>query len=86
MEASYIGRAIITTDVPGCRDAVINNKTALIIPAKNSIKLSEAIERLIRDNELRNNLGINASIHAKKNFSLIKIVNQHIALYHLLSK
>ena len=47
MEASSSGRPIITTNVPGCRDAIINNLTGLLVPVCNSKSLSEAIINLL---------------------------------------
>ena len=34
VEAAAAGRAVVTTDVPGCRDAIIVNKTGLLVPLK----------------------------------------------------
>ena len=34
LEAAAASRAIVTTDVPGCRDAIIHNKTGLLVPKK----------------------------------------------------
>ena len=44
MEAAAAGRAVVTTDVPGCRDAIIPNKTGLLVPVKDSKALANAIE------------------------------------------
>ncbi|KAB1852704.1 glycosyltransferase family 4 protein [Acinetobacter tandoii] len=40
-EAMAIGRAIITTDVPGCRETVIQNRNGFIIPRWDSKALAE---------------------------------------------
>ena len=39
--------ALDTTDVPGCRDAIINNITGILVPPKNSDLLANAIQHLI---------------------------------------
>ena len=44
MEASACGRPSITTNVPGCKDAVVNNYTGILIPVKNSRKLANEIK------------------------------------------
>jgi glycosyltransferase involved in cell wall biosynthesis len=35
LELPACGRAVITTDVPGCRDAIIPNVTGLLVPVRN---------------------------------------------------
>ena len=53
MEAASLGLPVITTDVPGCRDAVIKNVTGILVPAKDEIKLANAIKKLFEDVNLR---------------------------------
>ena len=43
MEAASFGLPVITTKVPGCEDAVVDQHTGLIVPAKDSIALAKAI-------------------------------------------
>ncbi len=42
-EAMAVGRAVITTDVPGCRETVVHNHNGLLIPPHNSEALAEAM-------------------------------------------
>ena len=53
IEAAACGRAIVTTDVPGCREIVKINIMAFST-SKNAKLLAEAILDLINDNSLRN--------------------------------
>lgn len=57
IEASASGLPCITTDVAGCREAVVNGETGLIVPARNAAKLAEAIAKLASDPELRREMG-----------------------------
>ena len=43
LEAAAVGRPVITTDVPGCRDAIIPNKTGLLVPMKDPLTLAEKL-------------------------------------------
>ncbi|REL31567.1 glycosyltransferase family 4 protein [Thalassotalea euphylliae] len=43
LEAMAIGRPILTTDVPGCRDTVINGKNGKLVPSKNVDALANAM-------------------------------------------
>ena len=46
MEVAAFGLPVITTDIPGCRDAVIKNKTGLLVPVGDHLKLAEAIKTI----------------------------------------
>lgn len=46
-EAMAVGRAVITTNVPGCRDTVENEVNGFLIEAKNSIQLAAAMMKFI---------------------------------------
>lgn len=81
IEASASGRAIVTTDNPGCLEAVIPDKTALIAKMRDIDSLVKSIKKLIKDNQLRNNLGQNARNHAEKNFDITDVVNAHFKIY-----
>jgi len=48
LEAMSMGRPIITTDAPGCRETVINGENGFLIPIKDSDKLADAMETFIR--------------------------------------
>ncbi|MCH1993726.1 glycosyltransferase, partial [Achromobacter xylosoxidans] len=51
IEAAACGRAVVTTDVPGCRDAIDPGKTGLLVPVRDPQALAERefnIERVAR--------------------------------------
>jgi glycosyltransferase involved in cell wall biosynthesis len=60
LEAASCGRALIATDVPGCRELVIDGENGLLVPARDAKSLADAIERLVNDAELRVELGVGA--------------------------
>ncbi|GAA4333670.1 glycosyltransferase family 4 protein [Pigmentiphaga soli] len=53
LEAMAMGRPIITTNVPGCRETVQHGINGLLVPHKNVPQLAEAMEQLIIAPELR---------------------------------
>lgn len=53
LEAMAMSRPIITTNVPGCRETVIDGVNGLLVPAKDAIALADAMEQLGRDHDLR---------------------------------
>ena len=81
IEAASCGRAIITTDHPGCRDAVIKNKTGILIPIKDSEKLADQIEYLSLNHNLRKSMGVEGRRLAESQFSINLVVEKHMKIY-----
>ncbi len=81
IEAAAASRAVVTTDIPGCRDAIIPNKTGLLVPAKNPQKLADALQWLIENPEARNGMGKAGREFAEKEFPIEKIVQCHMNIY-----
>ncbi len=86
VEAAAAGRAVVTTDVPGCRHAIIPNKTGLIVPVKDSEKLANAIQWLIEHPKERVAMGKAGRKFAEKEFFIEKIVQHHLDIYENLIK
>ena len=81
IEAAACGRAIVTTDVPGCRDAIEPNVTGLLVPVNDATSLADEIERLLNDVELRQSMGAAGRILAEKEFGIEKVVEAHLIIY-----
>jgi len=81
MEAAACGRAVITTDVPGCRDAIEQGVTGDLVPARNAKALAAAVELLIKDSALRQRMGRAGRDLAEREFSIDKVVNAHFDIY-----
>lgn len=81
IEAAAASRAVITTDVPGCRDAIEPYVTGLLVPVKNKNALADAIQDLIEDPQKRISMGKEGRKLAEKEFIIEKIVNAHIDIY-----
>lgn len=69
VEAASCGLPIVATDVPGCRSCVIPEQTGFLVPAQDSIALTQALEILIQDSDLRSQFGQSARTFALKTFS-----------------
>ena len=81
IEAAAAGRAVVTTDVAGCRDAVIPNKTGLLVPAKDPQKLANALQWLLEHPQERIAMGKEARKFAEKEFSIDTVVQNHLHIY-----
>ena len=47
LEAACLGKPIITTDVPGCRETVIHNFNGYLCEAKNAYNIADKMQRMI---------------------------------------
>ena len=81
IEAAAAARAIVTTNHTGCKDAIIPNKTGLLVPIKNPKKLADAILFLIKNPKTRISMGLAGRKFAKENFGIEKIVQSHMEIY-----
>lgn len=81
VEAAACGRSVVTTDVPGCRDAITVNETGLLVPPRDSSALADAIQSLLENVELRREMGTAGRKLAEKAFAINIIVEQHMAIY-----
>lgn len=58
LEAAACGRAIVTTDVPGCREVVTHGVNGFLVPAQDPEALATAILMLLSDPALRSRMGM----------------------------
>lgn len=81
LEAAACARAIVTTDVPGCRDVVAPGEEGLLVPVRDATALADAIERLLGDAALRARMGARARARAERELGVERVVAAHLALY-----
>lgn len=84
MEAAACGRALIASDVPGCREIVIHEQTGLLFAVDNATALADAMERLATAPELRARYAIAARTLVVEKFAADIIGAQTVALYRRL--
>jgi len=83
-EAAACGRAVVTTDVPGCRAAIIPGETGLLVKVKDAVSLADAIHELLINNQLRKDFGSAGRQLAEREFDITAIVKQHLVVYETL--
>ncbi|MBL0768205.1 glycosyltransferase family 4 protein [Sphingopyxis sp. XHP0097] len=81
IDASAAGRASVTSDVPGCRDAIVDGVTGILCPAKNGAALADAIDKLILDRNLCIAMGKAARRHAETHFDVREVTARHLEIY-----
>lgn len=85
IEATAVGRPVITCDSTGCRDTVIDCKTGFLVPVKDSMVLAEKLKVLFDDTSLRQEMGRNARSFAEEVFSLEDVIEAHLKIYNSLN-
>jgi glycosyltransferase involved in cell wall biosynthesis len=81
IEAAACGRAVVTTDVPGCRDAITPGVTGLLVPVRNAAALAEAIATLLQDPPRCAAMGLAGRALAEEAFDVQAVVERHLELY-----
>lgn len=76
-EAMAMGRAVITTDVPGCRQTVLEGVNGFLVPPRDAYALAERMERFIEKPELIVTMGSASRQLAEEHFDVRK-VNQRL--------
>ena len=84
MEAAACGRAMIASDVPGCREIVIHEKTGLLFPADDAHALADAMNKLASAPQLRAHYATAARNLVVDKFTADIIGQQTVRLYRQL--
>lgn len=86
IEATAIGRPIITTNSTGCKETVEDGVNGFLIPIKDSVTLAEKLSFLLDNHTARVQMGLKSRELAEKYFSLDNVVDQHLKIYQKLLK
>ncbi len=81
LEAAACGVPMVATDVPGCREVVVDDRSGLLVPARDASALADAIERLISEPATRREMGRAARADAVEKFSEPVVIEKMLALY-----
>lgn len=81
IEAAACGRALVTTDVPGCREVVTDGVDGLLVPVRDAAALAAAIARLQDDPALALRLGARAREKALAEFDDRSVIARTQAVY-----
>ena len=84
LEAMAAGRPVAATDIPGCREAVVDGETGFLIPPRDPLALAAALARLIDDPALRARLGAAGRRRVEENYSDARICAATLKVYETL--
>jgi len=81
IEAAASGRAIITSDAPGCRDICEDGTNGILIPPGDVDALEAAVRRLVHDATTREAMGVAGRRIAEEGFALERVIEETLSLY-----
>lgn len=81
LEAAAAGRAIVTTDAPGCRDVVEPGMNGELVPVKDAQALAQVMGRLLTDRDLLQEKGRCGREKAEAEFGVERVVAAHMEIY-----
>jgi glycosyltransferase involved in cell wall biosynthesis len=81
IEAASCGRPIVTTDVPGCREIVQDGENGMLVPAKDAGALADRVRILLRNQELRQEMGREGRRRVKQHFTAQRVADQIVGAY-----
>ncbi len=73
LEAMAMGRAIVTTDAPGCRETVVDGDNGFLVPVKSVDALEQAMLKFINDPALAARMGLRARHIAEEKYDVHKV-------------
>ncbi len=81
IEAMACGRPIVTTNMPGCKDLVVDQKNGLLVMPKDSIGLAESLSKLVLDRTLCQEMGVEGRRISEKEFSVKQVIGETLNVY-----
>ena len=81
IEACAAGRAIVATDVPGCREVVTHELNGLLVRPRDTGALADALQRLLGDPRLRTKMGMAGRRKAEAEFDVAAVVRATLDVY-----
>ena len=73
LEAMAMGRAIVTTDAPGCRETVVHGDNGLLVPVQDAEALAQAMGRFVDEPSLQQSMGVRSRQMAEDKYDVHKV-------------
>lgn len=81
LEAMASARPIVTTDMPGCRELVVENKNGRLVAPRDVAGLVEALRGLLASPQSCVELGVHGRDIVEREFSLNQVINETLDVY-----
>lgn len=81
LEAAAVGRPVVASDIPGCREVILSGETGLLVPPEEPEMLANVLESLLKNKAWAREMGLKARQHIEKHFDQDNINERTIAVY-----
>ncbi len=81
LEAGAMGLPLITTDMPGCREAVLHGTNGRLVPPRDVDSLVKAIDQLLHSQPLRKSMGGISRRRVRDHFGLTSVADAYAKIY-----
>lgn len=81
IEASAAGRPVLVSDVGGLPEVTVNGKTGIVVPRENPSAAAIALEKLVLDINLRQEMGAAGKKHVAEHYSWDACINTMLNVY-----
>lgn len=85
LEAMAAGLPIVTTHFPGADELIAHERNGLVVPLGDEVAMTDALRRYVETPELAARYGACAAKTARQKFSISRMVENTLALYHSIS-
>ena len=86
LEAMAAGKPVVTTNVRGCREEVVNGLTGIVVAPRDPRNLSDAILSLLLAPERAKAMGLAGRAHVEKAFDQRRVLDEEVEAYRRLAK
>jgi glycosyltransferase involved in cell wall biosynthesis len=86
LEGAACGRPLVATDMPGCRDIVLDQFNGLIVPPNDPVALADALGKLLADPALRGRMGSAGRQLVLQKFTVSYVNHSTLSVYQELLK
>lgn len=83
LEAMAMGRPVVTTDTPGCRETVMDGENGFLVPVRDADAVADAMEKFITQPELIPAMGASSRLLAEKRFDVDRVNDDLLSFMEL---
>lgn len=73
LESMSMGRAIITTNTPGCKETVVDGENGYLIPSRSAVELLDAMLKFIKNPQMSSGMGLKSRQIAEEKYDVHKV-------------
>jgi glycosyltransferase involved in cell wall biosynthesis len=87
LEAAACGRPLVASDIPGCRQVVLDGQNGFLVPPNDPAALAQSLKRLVSDAALRGRMGAASRQLVMRKFTHAQVHAATLEVYrHILGK